>query len=187
MLSKLKSLIFNNLFFISAIIFTTLFFYLALKNPYFSFLFFFILFFFNFYYLRGAEIFLASLLTPSLLIFLNYILNLSGIYLALIWLFYYLIFITNNKFGWILNLFIFIFISNNLFQFFTLFFISILFTLIIFLMLFWGFRENLLNSLLKTIFILEFFWILYLSPLGINYRTIILFPFSIWILNKKLL
>lgn len=187
MLSRLKSSIFNNLLLILALASTTLFFYLSLKNPYFSFVLFIFLIFFNFYYLRGPEIFLSSILTPSFLILLSYILDLNQIYLTLIWPFYYFLFIKNSKLGWVLNLLLFVFISNNLFQFFTLFLISILFPLIVFLIMFLGFKENLLNSLLKTIFSLEIFWILYLSPLGIHYRTIILFVFMIWILNKKIL
>ena len=186
MLGRLKNLIFNNIFLISALFFTTLFLFFSFKNIYFLIFYFLTLIFFNFYYFKSFEIFIASFLPAFLLISFITISNLPYYYLLILWPIIYLILIKNKKLGWIIALFLSIYLLNNLFQFFSLFFNSILFSILVFLILFLGCKENLLESLVKTAFSLESFWILYLTPLGIKERTIINFLFLIWILNKKL-
>ena len=187
MLGKLKNLIFNNIFLISALFLTTLFLYFSFNNIYFFPLFFITLIFYNFYYFKSLEIFIASFLPPLLLLSLISIFSLQAFYILILWPTCYLILIKFNKLGWIIILFLLIYILNNLFQTFSLFLISFLFSLLTFLILFFGYKENFIESLTKTAFSLEAFWILYFTPFGIKERTIINFLFLIWILNKKLL
>lgn len=187
MLVQLKNWIFKNIFLISALFLTTLFFYLAFKNIYFLFPLFFILLFFNFYYFRGYEILVATFLIPLPLFFSELFFDIPTYYYLIFWPIYYLIFITNNKLGWTLNTFLNIFIINNFFQVLSIFLTTFIFGLLCFLIFFWGFKENAVESLIKTIFASEFFWLVFLSPFNINLRTILNFIFILWILNKKIL
>lgn len=187
MLVQLKNLIFKNLFLASALFLTTLFLYLSFKNIYFLFPLFFILLFFNFYYFRGYEILLATFLIPLPFFFSELFFKFPFYYYIIFWPIYYLIFTINKKFGWTLNLFFNIFILNNFFQIFSIFISTLVFGILSFLIFFFAFKEDIPHSLLKTIFSLEIFWLLFLGPFPINLRTIFNFIFFIWILNKKIL
>jgi len=187
MLSKLKNLIYNNFFPILALTLTTITFVFSLKNFYFSLLFLFLFLFFNFYYFRGPEIFVATILIPTPVLFIENTFQIPLYYFLIIWPIYYLIFIKNSNFGWLVNLALFLFIFNFLLNTFSLFFISIFFAIVLFLVMFFGFKQSLLDSILKTIFSLELFWVLFLSPIGFGYRALLNFVFLILILNKKFL
>jgi hypothetical protein len=187
MLGRLKSLIYKKpLLFLGGVI-STIFFYLSLNNlNFYPFLVIFLLFL-NFYYLRGVEIFLGSILLPTPIFLIKTFYNLNPFLLLIIWIFYLYLFLHKPKIGWSLFLFSTFAFLNILLSYFSIFSIFLLLFLILFLIFIFAFRNNLLNSILKSIFISEIFWLSYFLPLNFYLRSILVFVFYIWILNKDLL
>lgn len=192
MLQKLKTLIFNNYFFILSLILSTVFFYLSFFNFYFYFLFFLFLFFSNFYYLRGLEIFFNSLISPLPFYFFSFIfnLNLGNIlfFSCLLWLIYYFLLIKFKNYSYP---YLYFFITLNfygLFDYINFFITIILYILFVFILFYFLIKENFTSSLIKTIFLSEIFWLSYFFPLNFYWTTcFLLLIFYYLFINKNIL
>jgi hypothetical protein len=187
MLERLKNLIYKKpLLFLGGAI-STIFFYLSLNNlNFYPFLVIFLIFL-NFYYLRGVEILLGSIFLPTPIFLIKTFFKPNSILLLTIWVFYLYLFLHKPKIGWSIFLFSTFAFLNILLSYLSIFSIFLLLFLILFLIFIFAFRNSLLSSILKSIFISEIFWLSYFLPLDFYIRSILIFAFYVWILNKDLL
>ena len=187
MLEKLKIWIYNNYLLISFLSLLAIFFYLSLSSSRFYPFFLLFLLFVNYYYLRGLEILVHTLVYPLPLLFMPTFFQLNNYLITLIWLVYYLIFLKNKKIGWsIFLVFVSLFFSLLANKYFLLW-ITILIFFVYFLITYTGFNKKFLPAFLLSIFVAEAFWLFYFLPFNVYIRTFLLFLFFIWILNKELI
>jgi hypothetical protein len=187
MLEKLKTWIYNNYFLIFSLTGLTILFYLSLNSSRFYPFFLLFLLFVNYYYLRGLEILVHTIVSPLPLLFFSVFSQLNNYLLTFIWLIYYLVFIKNKKIGWLIFLIFMTLILSFLANKYFLLWIILLTFLIFFLVIYSGFNKNFISSLLISIFVTEAFWLFYFLPFNIYLRTLLLFLFYIWILNQELI
>jgi len=192
MLPKLKILIFNNYFFIFFIILTTLFFYLSFFNFYFYFVFFLFLFFFNFYYLRGIEIFFSSFISPLPFYFFPFIFEIKNIKIesvlilsSLLWLIYHFLLVKFKDYSNFYLYFFMTFTVYGLFNYLNFFVTIILYIILIFILFYFFVKDNLANSLIKTIFTSELFWLGYFLPISFYWTTCLLTLLFYFLVNRR--
>ncbi|MGC8981493.1 MAG: hypothetical protein ACP5JU_00895 [Minisyncoccia bacterium] len=187
MLERLKNLIYKKpLLFLGGVI-STIFLYLSLNNLNFYPILVIFLLFLNFYYLRGVEIFLGSILLPAPIFLIKTFYNANIILLLIIWVFYLYLFLHKPKVSWSIFLFSTFLFLNILLNHLSILSIFILLFSILFLIFLFSFRNNLLSSIIKSIFISEIFWLSYFLPFNFYLRSILVFIFYIWILNKDII
>lgn len=187
MLEKLKNLIYKKFILFLGEVISIIFFYLSIKNLNFYPLLVFILLFLGFYYLRGVESILASLLIPIPLILISVFSKINILILILFWICYIYIFLHKPKVGWIIFIFFLILFSNLLFSQYSVFLIFTLFFIVLLIVTLAGFKNNLLNSLIKALITSEIFWLSYFLPFNFYIRSFIVIIFFIWILSKEIL
>ncbi len=187
MLEKLKTWIYNNYFLIFSLLVLTILFYLSLNSSRFYPFFLLFLLFVNYYYLRGLEILVHTIIYPLPLLFLFAFSQFNNYLLTFFWFIYYLIFLKNKKIGWIIFLIFVVLISSFFVNRYPFLWIVTLLFLIFLLIVYSGFNKNFISAFIISIFVCETFWLFYFLPLNIYLRTFLILLFFIWILNKDLI
>lgn len=186
MLEKFKTWIFSRWHFLFALIFVSAIFYLALVNFYFLPLFFLVFLISNFYFFRGSEILLGTILIPLPFFFLGLIFQLNQIALIWLWFVYLGVFWLWPQISWLIFVFFLNLILNYFGNYFNLFLPLIFFGAILFFVVKIVFQNNDFNAALKSFILTELFWLIFLTPFGFIWRSLADWFAFVYIRQKSL-